>query len=173
MTPEKAIEILNNYEHGFFGYKIDEVKEALNLAVKALKGMALPVAKITFDGKTTEEIRAEIINNFRSAGIELQASEQEEQTKGDLISREALKKYARVVFDKDLGRLRVVDVSNIDNAPTVVNEMLKSERPKGKWITRTEDNGVNYRFYCSCCNREVLLITEFCPNCGADMRGEE
>ena len=38
---------------------------------------------------------------------------------GDLISREALKKYARVVFDKDLGRLRVVDVSDIDNAPTV------------------------------------------------------
>ena len=37
----------------------------------------------------------------------------------DLISREALKKCARVVFDKDLGRLRVVDVSDIDNAPTV------------------------------------------------------
>ena len=41
------------------------------------------------------------------------------EEKGDLISREALKKYARVVFDKDLGRLRVVDVSDIDNAPTV------------------------------------------------------
>ena len=37
----------------------------------------------------------------------------------DLISREALKKCARVVFDKDLGRLRVVDVSDIDNAPTI------------------------------------------------------
>ena len=37
----------------------------------------------------------------------------------DLISREALKKCARIVFDKDLGRFRVVDVSDIDNAPTV------------------------------------------------------
>ena len=36
-----------------------------------------------------------------------------------LISREALKKYARIVFDKDLGRLQVVDVSDIDNVPTV------------------------------------------------------
>ena len=45
------------------------------------------------------------------------------------------------------------------------------ERTQGKWITRTEDNGVNYRFYCSCCNREVLLITDYCPYCGADMRG--
>lgn len=43
----------------------------------------------------------------------------EEKPQGDLISREALKKYARVVFDKDLGRLRVVDVSDIDNAPSV------------------------------------------------------
>lgn len=41
------------------------------------------------------------------------------EPKGDLISREALKKCARIVFDKDLGRLRVVDVSDIDNAPTV------------------------------------------------------
>ena len=41
------------------------------------------------------------------------------EPKGDQISREALKKYARVVFDKDLGRLRVVDVSDIDNAPSV------------------------------------------------------
>ena len=43
------------------------------------------------------------------------------------------------------------------------------ERPQGEWLTRTEDNGVNYRFYCSCCNREVLLITDYCPYCGARM----
>ena len=61
----------------------------------------------------------------------------------DLISREALKKYARIVFDKDLGRLRVVDVSDIDNAPTVElervkNELneLKPERPQGDLISR-------------------------------------
>ena len=67
----------------------------------------------------------------------------------DLISREALKKYARVVFDKDLGRLRVVDVSDIDNAPTVDikdqiagayndgymcgNKEAEKGRPQGEW----------------------------------------
>lgn len=49
----------------------------------------------------------------------------------------------------------------------------KEKRPTGEWITRTEDNGINYRFYCSCCDREVKQITDFCPYCGADMRGEK
>ena len=69
----------------------------------------------------------------------------------DLISREALKKYARVVFDKDLGRLRVVDVSDIDNAPTVeaytpeqvkelveLNKKLSEERLQGEWVPVSE-----------------------------------
>lgn len=69
----------------------------------------------------------------------------------------------------------------IDNAPTVktycyfcgqTEHGQIAERPKGKWIIRTEDNGVNYRFYCSCCNREVLLITDYCPYCGAKMKGD-
>lgn len=45
-------------------------------------------------------------------------------------------------------------------------------RPQGRWITRTEDDGVNHRFYCSCCDREVLIITEYCPYCGAKMEVE-
>ena len=72
----------------------------------------------------------------------------------DLISREALKKCARIVFDKDLGRLRVVDVSDVDNATTVdmkdelagaYNEgymcgsrEAEKARPQGKWISVSE-----------------------------------
>lgn len=37
MTNKKAIEILKNYHKGYFGYKIDEVHEAHNLAIKALE----------------------------------------------------------------------------------------------------------------------------------------
>ena len=71
------------------------------------------------------------------------------EPKGDLISREALKKYARIVNDKDLGRLHVVDVSDIDNAPIVeipCNQIIweqgyecgKNERPQGEWIPVSE-----------------------------------
>jgi formate dehydrogenase maturation protein FdhE len=75
-------------------------------------------------------------------------------------------------------------ILTINNAPTVEytfeeafqktvceNKLYCPSRPQGEWITRTEDNGVNYRFYCSCCDREVMLITDYCPYCGADMRG--
>lgn len=36
MTKKEAIEILKNYHNGYFGYKIDDVHEAHNLAIKAL-----------------------------------------------------------------------------------------------------------------------------------------
>ena len=105
---------------------------------------------------------------------------------GDL---DALKENIKNAFKHNLNGNDALLVNEIyefiDNAPTVdmSTELsvayLKGRRqgqsdgrPKGKWITRTEDNGVNYRFYCSCCNREVLLITEFCPYCGAEMKGD-
>jgi hypothetical protein len=37
MTDKKAIKILKNYHNGYFGYKIDEVHEAHNFAIKALE----------------------------------------------------------------------------------------------------------------------------------------
>ena len=57
----------------------------------------------------------------------------------------------------------------IDNAPTV------EERPKGKWYYNYQ-NG----WHCSICNKSVKDMPtvmgkadfNFCPNCGADMRGD-
>ena len=76
-------------------------------------------------------------------------------------------------------------VDLIDDAPTVeeksyamgyqdgLEDGLQDIRPQGKWITRTDDNGVNYRFYCSCCDREVMLITDYFHYCGARMEMRE
>lgn len=52
------------------------------------------------------------------------------------------------------------------NAPTVEN------RPKGKWDASV--NGTDYRV-CSKCGYERHAGTKYnyCPICGADMRGEE
>lgn len=49
-------------------------------------------------------------------------------------------------------------------APTV------AERKKGKWIIKDDIYGVAY---CNLCDYELHTNdTKFCPNCGADMRGE-
>lgn len=55
----------------------------------------------------------------------------------------------------------------IDAQPTI-----KPERPKGKWIHQ----GKFSRVECDQCGnvfRNTFAPKNFCPNCGADMRGEQ
>ena len=97
----------------------------------------------------------------------------------DLISREALKKCARVVFDKDLGRLRVVDVSDVDNAPTVktycyfcgqTEHGQIEDRTQGEWvIVKDKKYGDNVK--CPFCGKELAgTDLNFCCKCGAKLR---
>ena len=50
----------------------------------------------------------------------------------------------------------------------------KDERPQGEWEKPFEMNGKTYH-KCNHCHisSELILIDKFCPNCGADMRGEK
>ena len=75
----------------------------------------------------------------------------------------------------------------IDNAPTVdkpyqeghIDGMLQAEklyaRPIGQWVS----NGANtFGFnnpgrHCSLCGKVVEFSENYCPQCGADMRGEK
>ena len=71
----------------------------------------------------------------------------------------------------------------IDNAPTVEEpykdlyidlgyeqgyERGKNERPHGEWINHEEGYNI-----CPLCKYKTAFSYNFCPNCGADMRGEE
>lgn len=57
----------------------------------------------------------------------------------------------------------------------------QSERKKGKWIRENivlTSNPPQYMWHCSECGKMVHwftteVLTDFCPNCGADMRGEQ
>ena len=54
---------------------------------------------------------------------------------------------------------------------------LRSERPKGRWVEPIEcglpDEFTGVGFDCSNCGLWSDTDYSFCPNCGADMRGEE
>ncbi len=113
----------------------------------------------------------------------------------DLISRSALKKSIKSYADDQyaeneyLGEYAIMDI--IDNAPTVdcytftqvkklfdlnvqmADEIENLKRSQGEWITKGQD------IYCSICNQESAYnefgaskFSKFCPNCGADMRGD-
>lgn len=77
-----------------------------------------------------------------------------------LIDADALTRDACIKFYTTPHYKHILDL--IDNAPTV------DERPQGKWITTWE----RYIFQCSCCHG-MSVKYNFCPNCGADMRGDE
>ena len=52
--------------------------------------------------------------------------------------------------------------------------LLDLLRQKGKWIEQTDINSKLYGWYkCSECGAVIGTKTNFCSECGADMRGEE
>lgn len=51
------------------------------------------------------------------------------------------------------------------------NEEMVDIRPKGKWIIHNDYNE-NCRYGCDQCGNLTNRNSSFCPNCGADMRGD-
>ena len=120
----------------------------------------------------------------------------EETTSGDLISRSALKEEVKklnemlpnLTDEKDKQSVRfAINVLQdlIDNAPTVetftkddvagaYNEGYicggrENKRPKGEWIVR---EGEPMEYECPFCGELNCCKGNFCPDCGADMRGD-
>lgn len=111
----------------------------------------------------------------------------EESQRGDLISREALKE--EVNKKNVVGRFNTIML--IDNAPTVsdrteevlslqntiakiVEGIAENTRPQGEWKEynfRTCGGLGDWDYKCSKCGKVYGGKHNFCPNCGADMRG--
>lgn len=72
---------------------------------------------------------------------------------------------------KDL-RLTPLQINGIALAATRIFEQptIECEHEKGRWIISSD----GYYPYCSECRKEPKSgdMTDFCPNCGADMRGK-
>ena len=65
---------------------------------------------------------------------------------------------------------------NIDEcweAGCMAIKALKSDRPTGEWIYAKEQLEIVPMWECSCCRMRMQKKFNFCPNCGADMRGEQ
>lgn len=63
----------------------------------------------------------------------------------------------------------LTDMHIIENAPTI-------EPKRGEWKRRIVDNGFNADWVCSECGYRVktdFVDYNFCPNCGASMKGAD
>ena len=80
----------------------------------------------------------------------------------------------------DIGKAEHRDLWHYEQALSEIRDMLESAQPdrkKGKWKRAYLDHeAMGERpsiLYCSICGQCIAYPTNFCPTCGADMRGEE
>ena len=97
-------------------------------------------------------------------------------TEGDLISRSDLKQVINKVVDEEIG----IDekwAKGLKYSLKIIDTVLTvSERPQGEWVGNAFDE-----HHCNSCGHPALweeepdgyyeVQSDFCPYCGADMRG--
>ena len=90
----------------------------------------------------------------------------------DLISRKAAIDAIRASTSKYTGFMEM-EMYTDDDAVEAIEDLpsAQPERKRGKWI----DDGDPFMWECGCCGYRVKRYnnTRYCPNCGADMRGEQ
>ena len=57
----------------------------------------------------------------------------------------------------------------VDAKCVIVNAPSVSDRPQGEWVIKPKGFGLEAKI-CSVCGAEKNNMSNFCPNCGADMR---
>ena len=122
----------------------------------------------------TELLPEEFLAEYSEA-IRMAIEALEQKPCGDCISRDAVMHILdEVGGDFDSPREAVVP---IDYIADMVSELpFVTAQPKmGRWVKTIGENGVTSALRCSECgfedNRYELF--NYCPECGADMRGEE
>jgi len=145
--------------------------------------------------KQSAEDRQKTLQLFATLDAIKDGKPYEERPQGAAISREALKEAVEKL-ELSLTNKKTIQII-IDNAPAVealiTNEevrdfakenfdlgydMAKAKfSPKqGEWKVYGKQGGIPITDYCSNCKYEMMWYKNkynFCPNCGADMRGTE
>lgn len=99
-------------------------------------------------------------------------------SRGDAISRQAVYDILTMTCVRRNDAIEIIGniVGEVSILPPV-----RPIRPKGEWKKTTKVvMGAGYMWFCDKCHHEVYEVLtrpypseKFCPNCGADMRGEE
>jgi len=87
----------------------------------------------------------------------------------DLISRQAAIDAIRALWD---GTPTAQHVSAMFDCEDVIQALPSAQPRNGKWL-KEMIGATPYKYRCSKCNKYSRAMYDFCPNCGADMRGGE
>lgn len=118
------------------------------------------------------------------ASMMIIAVEQRGEPMSDLISRQTAIEALNCRKDKSAkGDIGSFYNKIIENDIDAINALPSAEPRKGKWVQKSKplDLCTEWWYECSECGSRPLNdryghpyhLSNFCPNCGADMRGEE
>lgn len=163
MTREEAIEcikhelLINVNRKDLIGQAIGE---ALDMAIEALQAMDKVIEVEIHSGEY--DIESGIVTYYNVPKAE--------PTHGRPIDADALKEYFFRPYSNEESYSNIDIAKIIDDAPTV-----QADRPHGVWeyTEATTDNDTYSEWVCSECGGSGYELMDFCPWCGADMRGED
>ena len=118
---------------------------------EALKGWVIPALKNTWNEKKINEILKAL-----------------EQTSEDCISRQAVQNLTATLLSD---YLHDEDREKIEKLDAEIGDLPSIQPKKGEWILHPFEHVAE----CSVCKAWVSIdmMTNYCPNCGADMRGDK
>lgn len=176
MTREEALhELYTIFGYGFYNERVDE---ALNMAIKALEQEGT-LQNLTKPNKSDLISRQAAIDAFDGVKVD-------EKTEYDIgyndgidlaVSKLSVLPSAQPFTSEQIQTMQELEAAQVEKA----FELGKADRPTGHWIVKKgrlfeSDFGI-----CSACGNYLTFSrvnaglgdANFCPNCGADMRGGE
>ena len=177
MTREEAIKIINCYDIGFYdlsGEKItaDKLAEAFDMAIEALSAEAVPQSEQYKKG--FEDAKRAILVEYaresqnmrkRNAQLEVMLNAQK------AISADRPRPIDPTIeVDLESG---VVPISACE--PKGPKTIIYADRPRGRWHYsdgKPATIGQSFGVICDQCGAESEYCTNFCGECGSDMRGD-
>lgn len=174
MTREEASSVLDDYDVNFDGHTAEEIAEAFDVAFRALEQEscedAVSVASVF-----------EIMENLMSIPYDFDRSITEKDVSESMDKIRALPRVTpqEPILEKD-GTL-IVTTEHCEKVGRVLvqygtNGTLfyqDQELRKGHWIEHPHECGINWEYpmyECSECHEWAEDDSDFCPNCGANMR---
>jgi rubrerythrin len=151
MTREEAIKIIDCYDIGFYdlsGEKIpaDKLAEAFDMAIEALQGGDADMTGTSPYMQPSPDSGADLISRADA----MMEARPEYLNPNDDYARgwnKAIKEYWETI-----------------------KALPSAEAEQGEWIYKTNDESVCEEWECSKCGNWNFVNTDYCPNCGADMR---
>lgn len=168
MTNEEAIKYgieTLEYMRDNYPYLDDERKQALNLAIKALK------RDNCVRGDAMEIIIGEYVKDDKIAHKRIDIPESEIEHILDVLERR--KEVRPIMANEDViatlekVKLYLTDQQEVDHINFAIKVL--EESPTGEWIEKSFD-GAKY-FICNQCKEYAPIKFKHCPNCGTQMQG--